>query len=147
MQGNGKRELFRDVGKFANTGNNAAGRDGEVTSTDTDAIGVVEDSQRLENLVVVGKRLTLAHEDNARGALAKVVGYMKYLVDDLLSGQRALEAVETGSAKGTAHATACLGGNADGKLVTTGHADGLDGNAVVVLEQILARAIFGKLLG
>ena len=34
------------------------------------------------------------------------------------------------------------GGNADGKLVTTGHADSLDGNAVMVLEQILARAIF-----
>ena len=118
-----------------------------MTSADTDAIGVVEDSQRLENLVVVGKRLALAHEDNARGTLAKVVGYMKYLVDDLLSGQRALEAVETGSAKGAAHATASLGGNADGKLVTTGHADSLDGNAVVVLEQILARAIFGNLLG
>ena len=147
MQGNGKRELLGDVGKFTNTGNNAAGRDGEVTSADTDAIGVVEDSQRLENLVVVGKRLALAHEDDARGALAKVVGYMKYLVDDLLSGQRALEPVETGSAKGTAHAAACLGGNADGKLVTTGHADSLDGNAVVVLEQILARAIFGNLLG
>jgi len=72
---------------------------------------------------------------------------MKYLVDDLLSGQRALEAVETGSAKGAAHATASLGGNADGKFVTTGHADSLDGNAVVVLEQILARAIFGNLLG
>ena len=64
-----------------------------------------------------------------------------------MSGQRALEAVETGSAKSTAHATACLCGNADGKLVTTGHADSLDGNAVVVLEQILARAIFGNLLG
>ena len=147
MQGNGKRELLWDVGKFANSGNNAAGRDGEMTSADTDAIGVVEDSQRLENLVVVGKRLTLAHEDYARGALAKVVGYMKYLVDDLLSGQRALEAVETGSAKGAAHAAACLGGNADRKLVTAGHADSLDGNAVVVLEQILARAIFGNLLG
>ena len=77
MQRNGKRELLGDVGKFANTGNNATGRDSEVTSADTDAIGVVEDSQRLENLVVVGKRLALAHEDNARGALAKVVGYMK----------------------------------------------------------------------
>jgi hypothetical protein len=72
---------------------------------------------------------------------------MKYLVDDLLSGQRALEAVEAGSAKGTAHAAACLGGNADGKLVATGHTDSFDGNAVVVLEQILARAIFGNLLG
>ena len=134
MQGNSKCELLRDVGEFANTGNNAAGRDGEVTGADTDAIGVVEDSQSLENLVVVGKRLALAHEDNARGTLAKVVGYMKYLVDDLLSCQRALEAVKAGGAKGAAHATACLGGNADGKLVATGHADGLDGNAVVVLE-------------
>ena len=147
MQRHGKRELLGDVGKFANSRNNAAGRDGEVTGADTDAIGVVEDSQRLENLVVVGKRLALAHEDNARGTLAKVVGYMKHLVDDLLSCQRALEAVKAGGAKGTAHATACLGGNADGKLVTTGHTDSLDGNAVVVLEQILARAIFGNLLG
>lgn len=147
VQGNGKRELLGDVGKFANTGNNAAGRDGEVTSADTDAIGVVEDAQRLENLVVVGKRLTLAHEDNARGTLTKVVGDMKHLVNDLLSGQRALKAVRTGSAKSAAHATTCLGGNADRKLVTTGHTDSLDGNAVVVLEQILARAIFRNLLG
>lgn len=147
MQRHGKRELLGDVGKFANSRNNAAGRDGEVTGADTDAIGVVEDTQCLENLVVVGKRLALAHEHNARGTLAKVVGYMKRLVDDLLSCQRALEAVKAGGAKGTAHATACLGGNADGKLVTTGHTDSLDGNAVVVLEQILARAIFGNLLG
>ena len=118
-----------------------------MTSADTDTIGVVEDTQCFENLVVVGKRLALAHEDNACGTLAKVVGYMKHLVDDLLSSQRALEAVETGSAKGAAHAAACLGGNADGKFVTTGHADSLDGNAIVVLEQILARAIFGNLLG
>lgn len=147
MQGNGKRELLGDVGKFANTGNNAAGRDGEVTSADTDAIGVVEDSQCLENLVVVGKRLALAHEDNARGALAKVVGYMKYLINDLLSGQRALEAVETGSAKSTAHATASLSRNTDGEFIAARHANGLDGNAVVVLEQIFARAVFGNLLG
>ena len=147
VQGNGKRELLGDVGKFANTGNNAAGRDGEVTSADTDAIGVVEDAQRLENLVIVSKGLALSHEDNARGTLTKVVGDMKHLVNDLLSGQRALKAVQTGSAKSAAHATACLGGNADRKLVTTGHTDSLDGNAVVVLEQILARAIFRNLLG
>ena len=147
MQGNGKRELLGDVGKFANTGNNAARGDGEVTGADTDAVRVVEDAQCLEDLVVVGKRLALPHEDNARGALAKVVGYMKYLVNDLLGGQRALEAVEAGSAKSATHAATGLGGHADRKLVTTGHAYGLDGNAVVVLKQILARAIFGYLLG
>lgn len=38
MQGNGKRELLGDVGKFANTGNNTARGDGEVTGTDTDAV-------------------------------------------------------------------------------------------------------------
>ena len=141
MQGNGNRELLGDIGKFANTGNNAAGRDGEVTSADTDAIGVVEDSQRLENLVVVGKRLALAHEDNARGTLAKVVGYMKHLVDDLLSAQRALEAVETSSAKGAAHATASLSRNTDGEFIAARQANGLDGNDVVVLEQLLARAV------
>ena len=146
MQRNGKRELLGDIGKFANTGNNAAGGDGEVTSTDTNAIGVVEDSQRLENLIVVGKRLALAHEDNACCTFAKIIRDMQHLVDDLLSGQRALEAVETGSAKSTAHATASLSRNTDGEFIATRHTDSLDGNAVVVLEQILARAVFGNLL-
>lgn len=118
-----------------------------MASADTDAVGVVENSQRLENLVIVGKRLTLAHKDDARGTLSKVVGHMKHLVNDLLGGQRALEAVEAGSAKGAAHTAAGLGGNANRKLVTTRHTDSLDGNAVVVLEEILARAIFGHLLG
>ena len=147
VQGNGKRELLGDVGKFANAGNNTAGRYREVARSNTDAIGVVKNAQRLENLVVVSKRLALAHKDNARGALAKVVRYMKYLVDDLLSGQRALEAVETGGAKGAAHATARLGGNADGKLVAARHANGFDGNAVVILKQVFAGAVLGDLLG
>ena len=113
MQGNGKRELLGDVGKFANTGNNAAGRDGEVAGSDADTVRIVKDAQCLENLVVVSKGLALAHEHYTRRALTKVVGNMEHLVNDLLGGQRTLETVQTGSAKGAAHATTCLGGNAD----------------------------------
>ena len=72
---------------------------------------------------------------------------MQHLVDDLLGAQRALEAVQAGSTEGTAHATARLGGDADGKLVATGHADGLDGNAIVVLKQVFAGSVLGDLLG
>ena len=147
VQRHGECKLLGNVSKLANTGNNAAGRDGEVTNADTDAIGVVEDAQRLENLVVVGKRLALAHEHDTRRALAKVVGDVEHLVNDLLRGQRTLKAVQAGSAKCTSHTAAGLSGYANGELVATGHADGLDGNAVVILEQVFTGAVLGNLLG
>ena len=102
--------------------------------SNADTVGVIKDAQRLKNLIVVGKRLALAHEHYACRALAKVIGNVKYLVDDFLGGQRAPEAVEAGSAKSAAHSAAGLGGYADRELVATGHADGLDRNAIVVLE-------------
>ena len=113
---------------------------------DTDAVGIIENAQGLKHLVIVGKGLTLTHEDDARSALAEVVGNVEYLVNDLLGSQRALEAIEAGGAESAAHATACLGGNADGQLVATGHANGLDGDAVMILKQVFARAILGNLL-
>ena len=58
-----------------------------MTCSNTDSIGVIKNTQCLEDLVVVGERLTLAHEHDARRALTKVVGNMQYLVNDLLSGQ------------------------------------------------------------
>ena len=72
VQRNGKRKLLGDVGKLADARDNAAGRDREVTCTDTDAVGIVENAQRLEDFVIVGKRFALAHEDDAGGALAKI---------------------------------------------------------------------------
>lgn len=147
VQRNGKGELLGDVGKLADTRNNTAGRDGEVACADADAVGIVENAQRLEDFVVVGEGLALAHEDDAGGALSKIVGDVQHLVDDLLGAQRALKAVKAGGAKGAAHAAAGLGGDADGKFVAAGHADGLDGNAIVVLEQVFAGSILGDLLG
>ena len=147
VQRDSERELLWNVGELTNAWNNAAGRHGKVARTNADTVGIVEDAQGLENLIVIGKRLALAHEYNARGTLAKVVGYMKYLVNDLLGGQRALKAVEAGGAKSAAHATAGLGGNADGQLVPARHTNSLDRNAVVILEKILARAVLGNLLG
>ena len=147
VQRDGEGELLGDVSELADTRDNAAGRDREVTCADADAVGIVEYAQRLEDFVVVGEGLALAHEDDAGGALTKIVGDMQHLVDDLLGTQRTLEAVQAGGAKGAAHAAACLGGDADGKLVATGHADGLDRNAIVVLEQVFAGSVLGDLLG
>ena len=147
VQRDGERELLGNICKLANSRDNAAGGNGKVTCSDADAVGVVEDAQRLENLVVVGKRLALAHEHDTRCALAKVVGDMEHLVNDLLCSQRTLKAVQAGSAKCTSHAAAGLGGYANGELIATGHADGLDGNAVMILEQVFTGAVFGDLLG
>lgn len=147
VQRDGERELLGNICKLANSRDNAAGRNSKVTCSNADAIGVVEDTQRLEDLVVVGKRLALAHEHDARCALAKVIGDMEHLVNDLLCGQRTLEAVQAGSAKCTSHTAAGLGGYANGELVATGHADSLDGDAVVILEEVFTGAVLGDLLG
>ena len=84
MQRNGERKLLGDVGKLTDTGNNTASRDGKVARTDTDAVGIVENTQGLENLVIVCEGFALTHEDDARGTLAKIVGDMQDLVDDFL---------------------------------------------------------------
>ena len=147
VQRDGERELLGDICKLANSRDNAAGRNSKVTCSNADAIGVVEDTQRLEDLVVVGKRLALTHEHDTRCSLAKVVGDMEHLVNDLLCGQRTLKAVQAGSAECTSHATAGLGGYTNGELVAARHADGLDGDAVVILEQVFAGAVLGDLLG
>ena len=72
---------------------------------------------------------------------------MEHLVNDLLCGQRTLKAIQAGSAKCTSHAAAGLGGYANGELVAARHADGLDGDTVMILEQIFAGTVFGDLLG
>lgn len=87
VQRDGERELLGNICKLANSRDNAAGGNGKVTCSNADAIGVVEDAQRLEDLVVVGKRLALTHKNDTRCTLAKVVGDVEHLVNDLLCGQ------------------------------------------------------------
>lgn len=143
---NGEGELFGKLGEATDSRDNAASGHGEVASADGEAIRVVEHAKSLDGVVEVGKRLTLAHEHDAGHPFSEVAGNMEHLIDHLLGGERSGKAGEAGRAERAAHGATRLRGNADGEFVAVGHADGLDGDAVGKLEQILARAVFGDLL-
>lgn len=64
VQGNGKGELLRLTGEFLDHGNDAAGRHGDMTSTDACAVGGVELAHRADDSIVVRERLALAHQDH-----------------------------------------------------------------------------------
>lgn len=147
VERDGEGELLGELGKLANAGDNAAGRDREVARADVKAVGAVEHAQCLDHRVVVGEGLALAHKDHAGDALAKIALHVQNLVYDLLDGKGARKAGEAGSAKRAAHAAASLGGNADGELAARGHTDGLHRHAIGELQQVLARTVARDLLG
>ena len=66
---------------------------------------------------------------------------MEHLVDHLACGKRAHEARHTRGAEGATHGATGLRGNADGKFVTTRHANGFNSGSVGKREQIFAGAI------
>ena len=146
VQRDGKRELLRLGGEATDLGEQAARGDRNVASADVEQVRVVHDAHGLERGVVVQERLALTHEDDARDALAEVLGNDVDLINDLAAAEAARVAVATGGAERAAHGAAGLGGHADRKAVVTRHADGLDGAAVSQAQQVLARAVLGDLL-
>lgn len=146
VQGDSQGKLLGKIGKTTNPGNDSAGRNGKMTCTDGKALGIIEGSKGFENVVEVVEGLALAHENNARHALTKVLRNMENLVDDLAGGKGAGKAGETRCAKSAAHAASSLSGNADGKLVPRWHSYGFYGDAVGELEKILARTVARDLL-
>lgn len=58
-----------------------------MTCADCEPIRIVEDPQRFDNGVEVGEWFTLAHENDARHALAEIAGNMQDLIDHFLSGE------------------------------------------------------------
>ena len=147
VEGDGEGELLGELGKFANAGDNAAGRDRKVARADVEAIGAVEHAQGLDHSIVVGKRLALAHKDHAGDALAKITLHVQDLVYNLLRSEGTREAGKAGGAKGAAHTATRLGGNADGELAPRGHTDGLHRHAVRELQQVLTRSVARDLFG
>lgn len=145
VEGDGERELLGFLGELMDHGNESAGGDGEVTSTDAGAVRGVEEAKGLQRLIVVGERLSLAHEDDAGDALAKVVSDMANLLVDLRRLERAGEACLACGAEGAAHATSGLGGGANGQLWARGHANALDRDAIIEAEQVLPAAVDGLL--
>ena len=117
-----------------------------MTCADREPLRVVQHTKCLNGVVEIRKGLTLAHEDDARNALAKVARDMEDLVDHLLRGERAGKTRKTRGAEGTAHGASGLRGNADGQLVAIGHADRLNRDAVGEFKQVLAGTVLGDLL-
>ena len=138
VKGDGKRELLGKFGESADARDDAAGRNGQVASANCKPVGVVKDAKSLDGGVEVSERLALAHEDDARHALAEVSRNVKNLIDHLLRREGAREPCESRGAECAAHGASCLRGDADGELVAVGHADSLHGDAVGELQEVLA---------
>lgn len=145
VQRDGERELLGLLGKAADHGNDAAGRDREMAGADAGSVGGVEHAQRGEHVVVVVERLALAHHDDARDTRLEVVGNVRDLVKHLGGRERARETAHAGGAEYAAHAAPRLGGDADGEAVARGHADALGTRAVRVLDEVLAATVVGHL--
>lgn len=142
---NGKGELFRQIGKSANVGNDSAGRHRKVTRANIEAVLAVEHAEGAHRFVEVGKRLSLSHKDDARNTLAKVSAHVNNLVDHFLRGKRARKASKAGGAERAAHVATGLRGDANRKAIARGHSNRFDGNAVGELEEVLSRAILRNL--
>lgn len=151
MERDGERELLGELRKTLDTGNDAAGGNGQMAGADGVAIRIVEHAKRFDGRVEVRERLALPHEDDAGDALIKIHGDVADLIDDLLRAEGAREAVEARRAERATHGAARLSRDADSELVFAGHADGLDRRAVAELKEILAgpvvRDLLDKLLG
>ena len=92
--------------------------------------------------VVVGQRLTHAHQDDVGDALigrSQLASIEEHLGDDLTRRQVALEAALTGGAERTAHRAAGLGADAQRVAVRVVHEHRLDLSAVRQREEHLAR--------
>lgn len=137
MKGNRECELLGELGKALDSRDDAAGGDREVACADFKSTGGVQHAERVNNRIEVHEGFSLTHEDDAGNALAEIVGDVQHLVDHLLCRQRARESSEAGRAEGAAHGAARLGGNAYGKLVLGGHADGFHRGTVAELQEVL----------
>ena len=137
MKGNRERELLGKLGKALDSGDDAAGGDREVACTDFKSTGGIQHAERVDNRIEVHEGFSLAHEDDAGNSLAEIVGDVQHLIDHLLCRQGARESGEAGRAEGAAHGATRLGGNAYGKFVLGGHADGFHRGAVAELQKVL----------
>ena len=87
MERDGERELLGELRKTLDTGNDAAGGNGQMAGADGVAIRIVEHAERLDGRVEVRERLALPHEDDAGDALIKIHGDVTDLIDDLLCAE------------------------------------------------------------
>lgn len=147
VEGDCQRELLRLVGKARDARDDAAGGDREMTRADAKAVvGGVEPAQGGHGRVVVGKRLSLAHEHDAGDAGGKVIGDVHDLVVYLVGGEGARKTGGTGGAERTAHTTARLRARTYRETSRGGgHADAFDADAILELEQVLTAPVNGHL--
>lgn len=80
---NGKRVLFGLFSETSHAINEAACRDGDMPSSDSEAIRGVHATKRLDDGVVIEKRLPLAHTNHIGDALAEIVHHESDLIEHL----------------------------------------------------------------
>lgn len=146
MKGHGKRELLGLFRKTVDSRNDAARGDADVTRSDTQALFVVDDTQRAQDVVVVQQRFALSHADDIGHATPHKALHRDDLIDDLACGQIARKAFFPCCAKRARHRAAGLRGKADRKTVAVARWDGNGFNAyaVVVFQEQLMGAVVGN---
>ena len=145
VKGDSEGELLGLFGEAPDHRNDSAGRDGKVARTDAKTVRGVEHAQGFEDFVVVIEGLALTHHDDAGSARLEILADMDDLIINFRCGERAGEAALSGGAEDAPHAATRLGGDANGELVTGGHAKALSARAVLIGEKVLAAAVCGNL--
>ena len=86
MKGDRKCELLGFFRKTVDSRNDAARGDADMARSDTQALFVVDDAQRVQDVVVVQQRFALPHADDIGHTASHKALNRDYLVDDLACG-------------------------------------------------------------
>ena len=116
-----------------------------MTSSNTSSIGGVEASHSGESGVIVHKRLTLAHKNNAGNTCVKVITNVHNLFVDFTCRKRTCETRSTCCTESTAHSTSSLRGSADRELVTIWHTDTFNRGTIRITKQVFTTSVLRNL--
>ena len=149
VQGERQRDREALLGELTDPRHQADGGDGDAAGGDAEPVGgrVDEPAYGADHGLVVGQRLTHAHEDHvgdparAAGDLAagERAGAGDDLLDDLGGGHVAVQPALAGGAERAGHAASGLGGHAHGDPAGVAHEHRLDQRAV---EEPPQRLVF-----
>ena len=114
MQGDCETDLERLMGEHTNLRHQSAGRDRDVTRSDTNPPGCIDDSDGTQQTIVVRQRLTHSHEYDVVDVLTALPLDSDKLFDNLICTQIAFPAFQTTRAKLAAVRTTDLGRDANG---------------------------------
>lgn len=143
VEGDGEAHLARVADELEDTGDEAAGGDGDLAGSDAGAFGVVQNRNAFQDVVEVGERLTHSHVDDIGDPfLLNALEHLN-LTGDLAGGEVADQSLESARAEAACEGAADLGGYACGEAAGCGDQDAFDQVAVGKAEEEFAGIVSG----